>query len=183
MRVTALAVALRTITESGLRFRDTPVPAAARGVALLAGARIVIEPRCGNLRVCGRRPRSVPPSSPRWRRRPCRSRQRPPGTAGTICWDRVLFEGLPALGLPLLSFRRRPPGSDDLHPVAGDLHTAHCGATIIPVAMEAIAVLARTLGALRSPAGCAVLSRSHPPGAALRGQIPRTNRGQTIRKA
>jgi hypothetical protein len=34
MRAKALAVALRTMTESGLRFRDTPVPVAVRGVAL-----------------------------------------------------------------------------------------------------------------------------------------------------
>ena len=59
--------------------------------------------------------------------------------------DRV-EDRLPALGLPLLSFRRRPPGSDDLHPVAGDLQTAHCGAATIPVAMEAIAGLAPDAG-------------------------------------
>jgi len=127
MRVRALAVALRTITESGLRCRDTPVPVAVRGVALLAGGRIVIEPCCGNLRVCVRLvegglveggldqfPRlldaiadpAVPGSDPLGQQAP---------TARIA----VLPEGLPALGLPLLHFRRHPPGSDDLHPGRG----------------------------------------------------------------
>jgi hypothetical protein len=74
------------------------------------------------------------------------------------------------------------PGATIATQVAGDPHTAHCGAATIPIAMEAIVVSPQTLGALRSPADCAVLSRSHPPSAALRGQIPRTNRGQTIKK-
>src|ERR1035438_5298864 len=49
MRVKALAVTLRTMTEPGLR--DLPVPVAVRRVAPFAEARIVVEPRCMNLRV------------------------------------------------------------------------------------------------------------------------------------
>jgi hypothetical protein len=67
--------------------------------------------------------------------------------------------------------------------VAGEPHTAHCGAATIPIAMEAIVVSLETLRTPASRAERAVLSRSHPPSAALGGQIPRTNRGLTIKKA
>ena len=42
MRIQVLAVALRTMTEPGLR--DTPVPVAVHGVTQLTEARIVINP-------------------------------------------------------------------------------------------------------------------------------------------
>jgi len=74
----------------------------------------------------------LPPSSPRWRRRPCRFPAATPRTAGTICQDRGAPRR-PACARPsALPFRRRPAGSGDLHPVAGDPHTAHCCAATIP---------------------------------------------------
>jgi hypothetical protein len=48
-------------------------------------------------------------------------------------------------------------------------HASNCGLT-------------RALRTPASPADCAVLARSHPPGAALRGPIPRTNHGLTIKR-
>lgn len=94
----------------------------------------------------------------------------------------VLLEGLPALSLPLLPLCRHLPRSDEIHPgcrrparrALRDRHHPHRhGGNCVPP---------KALRPPASPAECAVLSRSHPPGAALRGQIPRTNRGLTIKR-
>jgi hypothetical protein len=50
----------------------------------------------------------------------------------------ILVEGLPALSLPLLPLRRHCPGATSSTRVAGDPHTAHCGAATIPIPMQAI---------------------------------------------
>ena len=129
----------------------------------------------------GRRPRSVPPSSMASptlsfpAATPSNSGHHLPGSrcSSKACL-RSAFHCSHSAGSPGETISTR---------VEGDPHTAHCGAATIPIAMEAIVVSPQTLGVLRSPADCAVLSRSHPPSAALLGQIPRTNRGQTIKKA